>query len=33
MWSTSPGAGAAGGEVVFEGTVDGCGERTLTGRH
>jgi excinuclease UvrABC ATPase subunit len=29
-----PGAGAAGGEVVFEGTVDGlCSSRTLTGRH
>jgi excinuclease UvrABC ATPase subunit len=29
-----PGAGAAGGEVVFEGTVDGLrGSRTLTGRH
>jgi excinuclease UvrABC ATPase subunit len=22
-----PGAGTAGGEVVFEGTVEGCGER------
>jgi excinuclease UvrABC ATPase subunit len=29
-----PGAGAAGGEVVFEGTVDGLrASRTLTGRH
>ena len=29
-----PGAGAAGGEVVFEGTVDGLRESgTLTGRH
>ncbi len=29
-----PGAGAAGGEVVFEGTVDGLrGSGTLTGRH
>jgi excinuclease UvrABC ATPase subunit len=29
-----PGAGAAGGEVVFEGTVDGlCASGTLTGRH
>ncbi|UQU68059.1 excinuclease ABC subunit UvrA [Couchioplanes caeruleus] len=29
-----PGAGTAGGEVVFEGTVDGLrGSRTLTGRH
>jgi excinuclease UvrABC ATPase subunit len=28
-----PGAGAAGGEVVFEGTVEGCGSGTLTGRH
>jgi excinuclease UvrABC ATPase subunit len=29
-----PGAGAAGGEVVFEGTIDGLrGSGTLTGRH
>ena len=29
-----PGAGAAGGEVVFEGTIDGLRESgTLTGRH
>jgi excinuclease UvrABC ATPase subunit len=29
-----PGAGAAGGEVVFEGTVDGLrGSGTITGRH
>src|SRR6478672_2331942 len=29
-----PGAGAAGGEVVFEGIVDGLRDRgTLTGRH
>jgi excinuclease UvrABC ATPase subunit len=29
-----PGAGAAGGEVVFEGTVDGLrGSDTITGRH
>ncbi len=29
-----PGAGAAGGEVVFEGTVDGLrASGTLTGRH
>src|SRR5947208_9398688 len=29
-----PGAGAAGGEVVFEGTVEGLrGSGTLTGRH
>src|SRR5690606_7195322 len=29
-----PGAGAAGGEVVYEGTVDGLrGSDTITGRH
>jgi excinuclease UvrABC ATPase subunit len=29
-----PGAGAAGGEIVFEGTIDGLrGSGTLTGRH
>ncbi|MEZ5263800.1 MAG: hypothetical protein R2755_18965 [Acidimicrobiales bacterium] len=28
-----PGAGAAGGEVVFEGSVEACAPPTITGRH